>query len=160
MFSYFYLEKKKRLPFNTNLFQILNVYITKYDGGGHLWPIAHNTTVFSLLVAQLIALGVFGLKQSTIASGFTIPLLIGTILFHQYCRQRFLPVFKNNATQVRSLLLSLTISLPTLSFFILPFKTNNTLFVLGSYWHGSERWDLREDGRDLWTIAFSLLPVH
>ncbi|XP_057431039.1 CSC1-like protein RXW8 isoform X2 [Lotus japonicus] len=80
--------------------QIINVYIKKYDGGGHLWPIAHNTTIFSLVFSQVIALGVFGLKDSTIASGFTIPLLIGTILFHQYCRQRFLPVFKNNAAQV------------------------------------------------------------
>ncbi|KAG2400467.1 CSC1-like protein [Vigna angularis] len=65
-----------------------------------LWPIAHNTTVLSLLVAQVIALGVFGIKQSPVASGFTFPLLICTVLFHQYCRQRFLPIFKNNATQV------------------------------------------------------------
>ncbi|KAL5074627.1 hypothetical protein RYX36_013611 [Vicia faba] len=79
--------------------QILNVYITKYDGGGQLWPIAFNTTIFSLVVAQVIALGVFGIKRSSIASGFTIPLLIGTFLFNQYCRQRFLPVFKNNAAQ-------------------------------------------------------------
>ncbi|KHN29744.1 Putative membrane protein C2G11.09 [Glycine soja] len=80
--------------------QILNVYIRKYDSGGQLWPLAHNTTVFSLLFAQVIALGVFGLKQSPVASGFTIPLLICTILFNQYCRQRFLPVFQRNATQV------------------------------------------------------------
>lgn len=80
--------------------QILNVYIRKYDSGGQFWPIAHNTAVVSLIFAQVIALGVFGLKRSTVASGFTIPLLICTVLFHQYCRQRFLPVFKNNATQV------------------------------------------------------------
>ncbi|XP_073224158.1 CSC1-like protein RXW8 isoform X1 [Cicer arietinum] len=80
--------------------QILNVYITKYDSGGQYWPIAHNTTVFSLLVAQLIALGVFGLKRSTVASGFTIPLLIVTLLFHQYCRQRFLPVFRSHSAQI------------------------------------------------------------
>ncbi|XP_027368987.1 CSC1-like protein RXW8 isoform X2 [Abrus precatorius] len=79
--------------------QIINVYVTKYDGGGQYWPIAHNTTVFSLLLAQLIALGVFGLKRSSVASGFTIPLLICTLLFHQYCRQRFLPVFKSNSAQ-------------------------------------------------------------
>jgi hypothetical protein len=83
-----------------SLLQILNVYITKYDSGGQYWPIAHNTTVFSLLVAQLIALGVFGLKRSPVASGFTIPLIIVTILFHQYCRQRFIPVFKCNSAQV------------------------------------------------------------
>ncbi|XP_045824827.1 CSC1-like protein RXW8 isoform X1 [Trifolium pratense] len=80
--------------------QILNVYVTKYDSGGQYWPIAHNTTVFSLLVAQLIALGVFGLKRSTVASGFTIPLIIVTLLFHQYCRQRFIPVFKSNSAQI------------------------------------------------------------
>ncbi|KAE9599966.1 hypothetical protein Lal_00046283 [Lupinus albus] len=80
--------------------QIINVYIAKYDSGGQFWPIAHNTTVFSLIVAQVIALGVFGLKRSTVASGFTIPLLIGTLLFHQYCRQRFLPVFRSNSAKI------------------------------------------------------------
>ncbi|KAL5127132.1 CSC1-like protein RXW8 [Glycine soja] len=80
--------------------QIINVYITKYDSGGQYWPIVHNTTVFSLLFSQLIALGVFGLKRSSVTSGFTIPLLIGTLLFHQYCRQRFLPVFRNNSAQI------------------------------------------------------------
>ncbi|KAL2317876.1 hypothetical protein Fmac_031752 [Flemingia macrophylla] len=80
--------------------QIINVYITKYDSGGQFWPIAHNTTIFSLILAQLIALGVFGLKTSTVASGFTVPLLIGTLLFHQYCRKRFLPVFKSNSAQI------------------------------------------------------------
>lgn len=104
------------LPFNTNIFQIINVYVTKYDGGGQLWPIAHNTTVFSLLVAQVIALGVFGLKRSTVATGFTILLLIGTIIFDQYCRQRFLPLFKNHAVQVESI--ALTISPSTMLFLI------------------------------------------
>ncbi|RYR42326.1 hypothetical protein Ahy_A08g038789 [Arachis hypogaea] len=80
--------------------QILNVYVTKYDGGGKLWPIAHNSVIFSLIVSQIIALGVFGLKRSTVSSGFIIPLLIGTILFHIYCNQRFHPAFKNLATQV------------------------------------------------------------
>ncbi|KAK7383270.1 hypothetical protein VNO78_28944 [Psophocarpus tetragonolobus] len=80
--------------------QIINVYITKYDSGGQFWPIAHNTTVFSLLFSQLIALGVFGLKRSSVASGFTIPLPICTLLFHQYCRQRFLPVFRSNSAQI------------------------------------------------------------
>ncbi|KAE9588488.1 putative calcium-dependent channel, 7TM region phosphate [Lupinus albus] len=80
--------------------QIINVYITKYDTGGQYWPIAHNTTVFSLILAQVIALGVFGLKHSSVAFGFTIPLLICTLLFHQYCRQRFLPIFRSNSAQI------------------------------------------------------------
>lgn len=106
------------------------MYITKYDGGGHLWPIVFNTTVFSLLVAQIIALGVFGLKRSTVASGFTIPLLIGTVLFNQYCRQRFLPVFRNNAAQVQCLALTILPSTPLL---LISHLKLIDFFVIGSY---------------------------
>ncbi|KAJ8771370.1 hypothetical protein K2173_026547 [Erythroxylum novogranatense] len=80
--------------------QILNVYLKIYDSGGQYWPIVHNTTIFSLVLTQIIALGVFGIKESPIASGFTIPLIISTLLFNEYCRQRFLPAFRKNAAQV------------------------------------------------------------
>ncbi|KAL9359483.1 hypothetical protein Peur_047606 [Populus x canadensis] len=80
--------------------QIVNVYITKYEGGGQLWPIVHNTTIFSLVLTQMISLGVFGIKKSPVASGFTIPLIICTLLFNEYCRQRFTPIFKKNVAQV------------------------------------------------------------
>ncbi|KAA8528429.1 hypothetical protein F0562_035784 [Nyssa sinensis] len=80
--------------------QILNVYMTKYESGGKFWPIVHNTTIFSLVLTQIIAMGVFGLKESTVASGFTIPLIIFTLLFNEYCRKRFHPIFKNNVAQV------------------------------------------------------------
>ncbi|KAL0558116.1 hypothetical protein IC582_006681 [Cucumis melo] len=80
--------------------QILNVYISKYESGGQFWPIAHNTTIFAMVVAQIIALGVFGVKESPVASGFTIPLIVGTLLFHGYCRQRFRPIFRDPAAEV------------------------------------------------------------
>ncbi|KAF8404822.1 hypothetical protein HHK36_009711 [Tetracentron sinense] len=80
--------------------QILNVYISKYESGGQYWPIVHNTTIFSLVLTQIIALGVFGLKRSPVASGFTIPLVICTLLFNEYCRQRFYPTFKSFSAQV------------------------------------------------------------
>ncbi|XP_065881169.1 CSC1-like protein RXW8 [Euphorbia lathyris] len=80
--------------------QILNVYILKYEGGGIFWPMVHNTTIFSLVLTQIIAIGVFGIKQSPIASGFTFPLLICTLLFNEYCRQRFYPIFRKDAVQV------------------------------------------------------------
>ncbi|ONK64886.1 uncharacterized protein A4U43_C07F31100 [Asparagus officinalis] len=79
--------------------QILNVYIPKYETGGQMWPIAHNTTIFSLLLAQIIALGVFGLKKSPVASGFVIPLLLFTLLFNEYCRKRFRPIFDSFSAQ-------------------------------------------------------------
>ncbi|CAM8980244.1 unnamed protein product [Rhodiola kirilowii] len=80
--------------------QFLNVYIQKYESGGQFWPIAHNSTIFSLVLAQIIAIGVFGLKKSPVASGFTIPLVICTLLFNEYCRHRFSPVFKYNPAEV------------------------------------------------------------
>ncbi|XP_050251360.1 CSC1-like protein RXW8 isoform X2 [Quercus robur] len=80
--------------------QILNVYVSKYETGGQLWPVVHNTTIFSLVLSQIIALGVFGIKRSPVASGFTFPLIICTLLFNEYCRQRFLPIFKTNAAEI------------------------------------------------------------
>nr|GMD93890.1 CSC1-like protein RXW8 [Ipomoea batatas] len=56
--------------------QILNVYATKYQTGGLYWIIVHKATIFSLVLTQIIALGVFGLKKSTVASGFTFPLIL------------------------------------------------------------------------------------
>lgn len=76
------------------------MYIPKYESGGQFWPIVHNTTIFSLVLTQIIALGVFGIKESPVASGFTIPLVICTLLFNEYCRQRFFPIFKKDAAQV------------------------------------------------------------
>ncbi|XP_062212040.1 CSC1-like protein RXW8 isoform X2 [Phragmites australis] len=79
--------------------QFLNVYCTKYDTGGLYWPIAHNTTIFSIVLTQIICLGVFGLKESPVAAGFTVPLIIFTLLFNQYCRKRLLPLFKTVPAQ-------------------------------------------------------------
>ncbi|XP_019155873.1 PREDICTED: CSC1-like protein RXW8 [Ipomoea nil] len=80
--------------------QILNVYSTQYQTGGLYWLLVHNVTIFSLVLMQLIALTVFGLKESTVASSSTVPLIICTLLFNQYCRQRFHPVFLSNPAQV------------------------------------------------------------
>jgi calcium permeable stress-gated cation channel len=82
------------------MMQILNVYVCKYDMGGKLWPLVHNTVVFSLVLTQIIAIGVFGLKRSKFSSGFTIPLVIGTLLFNEYCRHRFYSIFTSLSIQV------------------------------------------------------------
>ncbi|KAK1625819.1 hypothetical protein QYE76_000416 [Lolium multiflorum] len=74
--------------------QLLNVYRMRYDTGGLYWPIAHNTVIFSLVLTQIICFGVFGLKRSPVAAGFTIPLIFFILVFNQYCRTQFLPLFK------------------------------------------------------------------
>ncbi|KAK1405619.1 Lipase [Heracleum sosnowskyi] len=80
--------------------QFINVYITKYDTGGLYWPIAHNAIIFSLLLTQTIVLGVFTHKNADCSSSFTIALIICTLLFHYYCRQRFFPLFQSPSAQV------------------------------------------------------------
>ncbi|XP_057469231.1 CSC1-like protein RXW8 isoform X2 [Actinidia eriantha] len=80
--------------------QILNIYVTRYQTGGKFWPTMHYTTIFSLVLTQVIAMGVFGLKKSTVVSAFTVPLIICTLLFNEYCRRRFHPIFKDNPAQV------------------------------------------------------------
>uniref|UniRef100_A0ACD6AS18 Uncharacterized protein n=1 Tax=Avena sativa TaxID=4498 RepID=A0ACD6AS18_AVESA len=89
--------------------QLINVYRMRYDTGGLYWPIAHNTVIFSLVLTQIICLGVFGLKKSPVAAGFTIPLIFFILVFNQYCRTQFLPQFKTFPAQVRiiSLILQL-----------------------------------------------------
>ncbi|KAG9145416.1 hypothetical protein Leryth_025216 [Lithospermum erythrorhizon] len=84
----------------TCLLQILNVYETKYESEGLYWPIIHTATIFSLVVTQLIALAVFGLKKSTVASGFMVPLIICTIVFYAYCREKFHPFFTKTPAQI------------------------------------------------------------
>ncbi|MQL91078.1 hypothetical protein Taro_023684, partial [Colocasia esculenta] len=73
--------------------QLLNVYMPKYETAGKFWPIVHNSTIFALVLMQLIAIGIFGLKKLALASSLTVPLPILTLLFNEYCRKRFLPMF-------------------------------------------------------------------
>ncbi|XP_008230810.1 PREDICTED: CSC1-like protein HYP1 isoform X1 [Prunus mume] len=75
--------------------QLLNVYAPKYDTGGRFWPTVHNSTIFSLVLMHVIAIGIFGLKKLSLASSLTVPLPIVTLLFNEYCRKRFLPIFKD-----------------------------------------------------------------
>lgn len=79
--------------------QLLNVYAPKYETGGKFWPIIHNSTIFSLVLMHIIAIGLFGLKDLPLASSLTIPLPILTLLFNEYCRKRFLPIFKAYAAE-------------------------------------------------------------
>ncbi|OMP00983.1 hypothetical protein COLO4_12229 [Corchorus olitorius] len=79
--------------------QFLNVYAPKFETGGKFWPIVHNSTIFFLVLMHIIAIGIFGLKKLPLASSLTIPLPFLTLLFNEYCRKRFLPIFKAYPTE-------------------------------------------------------------
>ncbi|KAL6994186.1 CSC1-like protein hyp1 [Sarracenia purpurea var. burkii] len=74
--------------------QLLNVYAPKFETGGTFWPIVHNSTIFSLILMHIIAIGIFGLKKLPLASSLCVPLPVLTLIFNYYCRRRFLPIFK------------------------------------------------------------------
>lgn len=73
--------------------QFLNVYAPKYETAGKFWPIVHNSMIFSLVLMHAIAIGIFTVKKLSIASTLIFPLPVLTLLFNEYCRKRFLPIF-------------------------------------------------------------------
>nr|XP_016511340.1 PREDICTED: CSC1-like protein HYP1 [Nicotiana tabacum] len=79
--------------------QLLNVYAPKYETGGKLWPIVHDSMIFSLILMHVIAIGIFGLKKLPLASSLIVPLPILTLVFNSYCRRRFLPMFKSYSVE-------------------------------------------------------------
>ncbi|XP_077224000.1 hyperosmolality-gated Ca2+ permeable channel 2.3 isoform X2 [Tasmannia lanceolata] len=105
--TYFFLDPLI-LPFLLGYFsigyivyrnQLLNVYSPKFETGGKFWPIVHNSTVFSLILMQIIAIGIFGLKKLPLASSLMVPLPLLTLLFNEYCRKRFLPIFQRYSAE-------------------------------------------------------------
>jgi hypothetical protein len=49
---------------------------------------------------QITMIGLFGLKSKPSASIATIPLLLLTIMFNEYCKIRFLPTFRHYSVKV------------------------------------------------------------
>jgi hypothetical protein len=80
--------------------QLLNVFASNYETAGKFWPIVHYSTIFSLVLMHIIAIGVFGLKKVPLASSLIVPLPVLTLLFNDYCEKRFLPIFKAYPTEV------------------------------------------------------------
>ncbi|CAL5388206.1 unnamed protein product [Camellia sinensis] len=74
--------------------RLLNVYAPKLKTGGTFWPVVHSPTIFSLILTQIIAIGIFGLKKIPLASTFCVSLPVLTLIFNDYCRKRFLPIFQ------------------------------------------------------------------
>ncbi|KAK7307086.1 hypothetical protein VNO77_39833 [Canavalia gladiata] len=73
--------------------QFINVYAPRYETAGKFWPVVHNSMIFSLVLMHIIAVGIFAAKKLSLASTLIIPLPVLTLLFNEYCRKRFLPIF-------------------------------------------------------------------
>lgn len=80
--------------------QLLKVYSPRFETAGQFWPIVHNCTIFSLVFMQIIAIGIFGVKKLPFASGWVIPMTVITLLFNDYCRKHFLPIFNRYPAEI------------------------------------------------------------
>lgn len=80
--------------------QLLKVYSPRFESAGQFWPIVHDCTIFSLILMQILAIGIFGVKKVPFASGWIIPMPIITLLFNDYCRKRFLPIFHRYPAEI------------------------------------------------------------
>ncbi|XVF24400.1 hypothetical protein REPUB_Repub13aG0124600 [Reevesia pubescens] len=79
--------------------QIQDVYETVYDTYGQFWPFIHHYIFVAIILMQITMIGLFGLKSKPAASVSTIPLLLLTIMFNEYCKIRFLPTFRGYPIQ-------------------------------------------------------------
>ncbi|CAN8268090.1 unnamed protein product [Cochlearia groenlandica] len=75
--------------------QMEDVYETTYDTCGRFWPFIHHYIFVSIILMQVTMVGLFGLKSKPSAAIATIPLILITIAYNEYCKIRFLPSFKH-----------------------------------------------------------------
>ena len=80
--------------------QIEDVYPTMYETCGQYWPYVHSYIFFAIVLMQITMIGLFGLKSKPAASIATVPLLVFSLLFNEYCKLRFLPSFQHNLVEV------------------------------------------------------------
>ncbi|KAL0913756.1 hypothetical protein M5K25_017240 [Dendrobium thyrsiflorum] len=75
-------------------YQIMNVYNQEYESAGAFWPHLHSRIVASLLISQLLLLGLLSTKKAAHSTPLLIILPVLTIWFHKYCKSRFEPAFR------------------------------------------------------------------
>ncbi|KAL8170556.1 hypothetical protein V2J09_022360 [Rumex salicifolius] len=73
--------------------QIINVYDQHYESAGAFWPQVHSRIIASLLISQLLLMGLLSTKLAAKSTPLLIILPVLTIVFHQYCKRRFEPAF-------------------------------------------------------------------
>ncbi|KAL4600708.1 hypothetical protein ACB092_11G217600 [Castanea dentata] len=79
--------------------QIQDVYAIVYETCGQYWPYIHHYILVAIVLMQITMIGLFGLKSMPAASISTIPLLLLTLMFNEYCKKRFLPTFHHYSIQ-------------------------------------------------------------
>ncbi|XP_062027429.1 CSC1-like protein At1g32090 [Rosa rugosa] len=74
--------------------QIINVYDQQYESAAAFWPHVHSRIIASLLISQLLLMGLLSTKKAAQSTPFLVVLPILTLSFHKYCKYRFEPAFR------------------------------------------------------------------
>ncbi|XVF52263.1 hypothetical protein PTKIN_Ptkin05aG0005100 [Pterospermum kingtungense] len=74
--------------------QIINVYNQQYESGAAFWPHVHSRIIASLLISQLLLMGLLSTKKAANSTPLLVILPILTLSFHKYCKNRFEPAFR------------------------------------------------------------------
>ncbi|GKV10605.1 hypothetical protein SLEP1_g21948 [Rubroshorea leprosula] len=74
--------------------QIINVYNQQYESAAAFWPHVHSRIIASLLISQLLLLGLLSTKQAANSTPLLVVLPVLTLYFHKYCKNRFEAAFR------------------------------------------------------------------
>ncbi|XP_024985640.1 CSC1-like protein At1g32090 [Cynara cardunculus var. scolymus] len=74
--------------------QVINVYHQRYESAAAFWPHVHTRILASLLISQILLLGLLSTKKAVNSTPLLVVLPVLTITFHKYCKNRFEPAFR------------------------------------------------------------------
>lgn len=80
--------------------QIINVYNQQYESCAAFWPHVHSRIIASLLISQLLLMGLLSTKKAANSTPLLVILPIFTLSFHKYCKNRFEPAFRKYPLEV------------------------------------------------------------
>lgn len=80
--------------------QIINVYNQQYESVAAFWPHVHSRIIASLLISQLLLMGLLSTKEAASSTPLLVVLPVFTLAFHKYCKRRFEPAFRNHPLEV------------------------------------------------------------
>jgi hypothetical protein len=73
--------------------QALNVHVPDFESHGSMWPHIQNRILAALFVAQLTAIGYFGVKEFA-PTPILIILPVLTVVFYMFCKKNYYPSIK------------------------------------------------------------------
>ncbi|KAK6782902.1 hypothetical protein RDI58_020698 [Solanum bulbocastanum] len=74
--------------------QVINVYNQRYESCAAFWPHVHRRIIASLVISQLLLMGLLSTKKAAKSTPFLVVLPVLTLTFHKYCKSRFEPAFR------------------------------------------------------------------